>query len=167
LNSRRIQLKLISPVGDIRRRIALQTKIAEKVVNVEEFPFHLGLESANANQLRNCVGRKDFALWTKIAEKVVYVHLNILLLGILEHADANHSYRHRPHLLQTVLMETNAFWTTIVEKVVNVKRLVGKHMDTANANQSHNRPQLLLKPALKGQNVDPDLLVTVEKMVDV
>ena len=34
----------------------------------------------------------------------------------------------RPHLLQTVLMETNAFWTTIVEKVVNVKRLVGKHM---------------------------------------
>ena len=30
--------------------------------------------------------------------------------------------------------------------------------DTANAN---------LKPALKGQNVDPDLLMTVEKVVDV
>ena len=35
--------------------------------------------------------------------------------------------------------------------------------DTANANQSHHRQHL----ALKGQNVDPDLLVTVEKMVDV
>ena len=49
---------------------------------------------------------------------------------VTEHADANHSHRHRPHLLQTVLMETNAFWTTIVEKVVNVKghMSIGKHM---------------------------------------
>ena len=47
---------------------------------------------------------------------------------VTENADAKCSYQHRPHLLQTVLMETNAFWTAIVEKVVNVKRLVGKHM---------------------------------------
>ena len=47
---------------------------------------------------------------------------------VTENADAKCSYRHRPHLLQTVLMETNAFWTNIAEKVVNVKSLVGKHM---------------------------------------
>ena len=47
---------------------------------------------------------------------------------VTENADAKCSYRHRPHLLQTVLMETNVFWTSIVEKVVNVIRLVGKHM---------------------------------------
>ena len=49
---------------------------------------------------------------------------------VTDNADAKCSYRHRPHLLQTVLMETNAFWTTIVEKVVNVKghMSIGKHM---------------------------------------
>ena len=47
---------------------------------------------------------------------------------VTENADAKCSYQHRPHLLQTVLMETNAFWTNIAEKVVNVKSLVGKHM---------------------------------------
>ena len=46
---------------------------------------------------------------------------------VTENANAAQS-RNRPYLLQTVLMEINAFWTTIVEKVVNVKRLVGKHM---------------------------------------
>ena len=40
--------------------------------------------------------------------------------------------------------------------------------DTADANKFHNQPLLLLlKPALKGQNVEPDLKMSVEKMVDV
>ena len=44
-----------------------------------------------------------------------------------ENANAN-QFQNHPYLLQTVLMETNVFWTSIVEKVVNVIRLVGKHM---------------------------------------
>ena len=40
--------------------------------------------------------------------------------------------------------------------------------DTADANKSQHQPLLLLlKPALKGQNVEPDLKMSVEKMVDV
>ena len=44
--------------------------------------------------------------------------------------------------------------------------LAGVH---ANQSQSQDQPLLLLllKPALKGQNVEPDLKMSVEKMVDV
>ena len=54
-----------------------------------------------------------------IFREVQYTNLKF----VTENANAN-QFRNRPYLLQTVLMETNAFWTTIVEKVVNVKRLV-------------------------------------------
>ena len=82
-----------------------------------------------------CPSKSGFIIYNIIMAHVRYTNTQLIFRDfqyakfkfVTENANANKS-QNRPHLLQTVLMETNAFWTTIVEKVVNVKRLVGKHM---------------------------------------
>ena len=88
--------------------------------------------------------KSGFIIYNIIMSHVRYTNTQ-LILGevqytnfkfVTENANAAQS-RNRPYLFQTVLMETNVFWTSIVEKVVNVIRLVGKH--TGNCLSYANR----------------------------
>ena len=82
-----------------------------------------------------CPSKSGFMIYNIIMAHIQYSNTQLIFRDfqytnfklVTENANANQS-RNRPHLLQTVLMETNVFWTSIVEKVVNVIRLVGKHM---------------------------------------
>ena len=82
-----------------------------------------------------CPSKSGFIMYNIIMAHVHYSNTHLIfrevqytnLKFVTENANAN-QFRNRLYLLQTVLMETNVFWTSIVEKVVNVIRLVGKHM---------------------------------------
>ena len=81
-----------------------------------------------------CPSKSGFMIYNIIMAHIQYSNFQLIFRDfqytnfklVTENANAN-QFRNRPYLLQTVLMEINAFWTTIVEKVVNVIRLVGKH----------------------------------------
>ena len=81
-----------------------------------------------------CCSKSGFIIYNIIMAHVQYSSTHLIFRDfqytkfkfVTENANAAQS-RNRPYLFQTVLIETNVFWTSIVEKVVNVIRLVGKH----------------------------------------